>query len=106
MSDIRTITVLTPCYNEAENVHALYERVRAVFRPLDDYRYEHVFIDNASTDETVSILREIAAARQEASRSSSTRATSATSDRRTMRCCSAAATPSSAWRPTCRIRRS
>src|ERR1700730_2672076 len=61
MSEIRTVTVLTPCYNEAENVRAVYERVRAVFQPLDGYRYEHVFIDNASTDETVSILREIAA---------------------------------------------
>jgi glycosyltransferase involved in cell wall biosynthesis len=61
MSDIRTVTVLTPCYNEAENVRPLYERVRAVFQPLGEYSYEHVFIDNASTDETVSILRDIAA---------------------------------------------
>jgi glycosyltransferase involved in cell wall biosynthesis len=61
MSDIRTVTVLTPCYNEAENVGPLYERVRAVFQPLGDYTYEHLFIDNASTDATVSILRAIAA---------------------------------------------
>jgi len=61
MSEIRTVTVLTPCYNEAGNVGALYERVRAVFQPLEEYEYEHVFIDNASTDETVSILRGIAA---------------------------------------------
>jgi glycosyltransferase involved in cell wall biosynthesis len=61
MSDVRTVTVLTPCFNEAENVRALYERVRAVFQPLSDYHYEHLFIDNASTDETVSILRDIAA---------------------------------------------
>ena len=61
MSDIRKITVLTPCYNEAENIRTLYERVRAVFAPLTEYTYEHVFIDNASTDETVSILRDIAA---------------------------------------------
>jgi glycosyltransferase involved in cell wall biosynthesis len=61
MSEIRTVTVLTPCYNEAENVRALYERVRAVFLPLDGYTYEHLFIDNASTDETVAILRDIAA---------------------------------------------
>jgi glycosyltransferase involved in cell wall biosynthesis len=61
MSDIRTVSVLTPCYNEAENVRALYERVRAAFRPLDEYRYEHIFIDNASTDATVSILRDLAA---------------------------------------------
>jgi glycosyltransferase involved in cell wall biosynthesis len=61
MSDIRKITVLTPCYNEADNVQTLYERVRAVFQPLDEYTYEHLFIDNASTDETVAILRTIAA---------------------------------------------
>jgi polyisoprenyl-phosphate glycosyltransferase len=60
MSDIRTITVLTPCYNEAENVRALYERVRAVMQPLDEYAYEHLFIDNASTDDTLSILKDIA----------------------------------------------
>ena len=62
MSEIPKITVLTPCYNEAENVRTLYERVRAVFAPLREYTYEHLFIDNASTDATVAILREIAAA--------------------------------------------
>jgi glycosyltransferase involved in cell wall biosynthesis len=61
MSDIPTITVLTPCFNEAENVDALYERVRAVFATLPEYRYEHLFIDNASTDATLEKLRTIAA---------------------------------------------
>jgi len=61
MSDIPTITVLTPCFNEAENVDVLYERVKAVFAGLPDYRYEHLFIDNASTDETVAKLRVLAA---------------------------------------------
>ncbi|HEX9368372.1 MAG TPA: glycosyltransferase family 2 protein [Vicinamibacterales bacterium] len=63
MSEIRkTISVMTPCFNEADNVRTLYERVRAVFQPLDEYAYEHIFIDNASTDATVAILRAIAAA--------------------------------------------
>jgi glycosyltransferase involved in cell wall biosynthesis len=61
MSEVLTVTIMTPCYNEAENVRALYDRVRAVFQPLSKYKYEHVFIDNASTDETVSVLRDIAA---------------------------------------------
>jgi glycosyltransferase involved in cell wall biosynthesis len=61
MTHIRKVTILTPCYNEAENVEALYQRVRSVFQPLADYTYEHLFIDNASTDRTVDILREIAA---------------------------------------------
>jgi glycosyltransferase involved in cell wall biosynthesis len=62
MSDIRTISILTPCFNEEENVRPLYERVRAVFQSLPGYAYEHVFIDNASTDRTQAVLREIAAA--------------------------------------------
>lgn len=61
MSDRRLISILTPCFNEEDNVRPLYERVRAVFDGLPEYRYEHVFIDNASTDRTVDILREIAA---------------------------------------------
>jgi glycosyltransferase involved in cell wall biosynthesis len=61
MTNIRKVTILTPCYNEADNVEALYERVRSVFQPLADYTYEHLFIDNASTDRTVEILRQIAA---------------------------------------------
>lgn len=60
MANIRTVTILTPCYNEAENVQALYERVREVFTPLAGYDYDHLFIDNASTDRTVDILRDIA----------------------------------------------
>jgi len=61
-SDRPLVTILTPCYNEAENVRPLYERIRAVFDALPEYRYEHLFIDNASTDATVAILKAIAAA--------------------------------------------
>jgi polyisoprenyl-phosphate glycosyltransferase len=57
----RLISVMSGCYNEEDNVAVLCERVRAVFAGLDAYDYEHVFIDNASTDRTVAILREIAA---------------------------------------------
>ena len=56
------ITVLTPCFNEALNVETLYNRVRDVFAHLKDYEYEHLFIDNASTDDTVAILKRLAAA--------------------------------------------
>ena len=56
----RTVTILTPCYNEEENVRALYETVKSVFAPLAEYRYEHLFIDNASTDGTVAVLRDLA----------------------------------------------
>jgi polyisoprenyl-phosphate glycosyltransferase len=57
---MKLISILTPCYNEEENVENVYQQVKAVFDHLKDYKYEHLFIDNASKDRTVSILKEIA----------------------------------------------
>jgi len=57
---MKLISVVTPCFNEELNVLELTERVRAVFAALPQYDYEHLFIDNASTDGTVAVLREIA----------------------------------------------
>jgi glycosyltransferase involved in cell wall biosynthesis len=57
---MKLITVITPCYNEEENVRDLYEQVKQVFAGESDYTYEHIVIDNASRDKTVSILKEIA----------------------------------------------
>jgi glycosyltransferase involved in cell wall biosynthesis len=57
----KLISVVSGCYNEEDNVRECYEQVRKVFADMGRYRYEHIFIDNASRDRTVSILREIAA---------------------------------------------
>ncbi|MFZ3055657.1 MAG: glycosyltransferase family 2 protein [Smithella sp.] len=59
-SELKRISVVTGCFNEEENVKELYEQVKAVFQDLPQYEYEHIFIDNASKDETVAILKEIA----------------------------------------------
>jgi glycosyltransferase involved in cell wall biosynthesis len=56
----KLISIVTPCFNEEENVQEVYQQVKEVFARIADYRYEHVFIDNSSTDKTVQILREIA----------------------------------------------
>jgi glycosyltransferase involved in cell wall biosynthesis len=61
---VKKLTVVTGCYNEEENVSELYSRVKAVFDALPAYEFEMIFIDNASTDKTVSILRTLAAADQ------------------------------------------
>ena len=58
----QTISIVSPCYNEEDNVRNCYEVVRALFdQHLSAYEREHIFTDNASTDSTVSVLREIAA---------------------------------------------
>ncbi|GLI91280.1 glycosyltransferase family 2 protein [Methylocystis echinoides] len=59
---MKTISIVTPCYNEEMNIRDCHAAIRALFEnDLKDYRREHVFCDNASTDRTVDILREIAA---------------------------------------------
>ena len=59
---MKTISIITPCYNEELNVRELYERVRAAIASMGDgYLYEHIFIDNASTDNTLGVLKQIAA---------------------------------------------
>lgn len=56
---MKLISIVTPCFNEEENVEEVYKQVKEVFAELPDYRYEHIFIDNASKDRTVAILKEI-----------------------------------------------
>lgn len=56
---MKLISIVTPCFNEEQNVENLYLQVKSVFDTLPEYRYEHIFIDNNSTDQTVEILREI-----------------------------------------------
>ena len=57
----RKISILTPCFNEEENVVPLYETIARIMESIDGYDYEHIYIDNASTDGTVPKLRELAA---------------------------------------------
>jgi glycosyltransferase involved in cell wall biosynthesis len=53
---------VTGCYNEASNVEELHAQIVRVMSELPDYEFEHIYIDNASTDGTVPILRRLAAA--------------------------------------------
>lgn len=57
---MKTISVVTPCYNEEKNVADLFSQVREIFASLPQYQYEHIFIDNGSTDSTAACLRELA----------------------------------------------
>src|SRR5262249_24116102 len=57
---MKTISIVSPCYNEEANVEELYTRVRAVMAKLGKCRYEHIFIDNSSQDRTVEILKRLA----------------------------------------------
>lgn len=58
---MKTISIVTPCRNEESNVDEIYQRVRDEMEKAGNYKYEHIFIDNGSKDNTVALLKRIAA---------------------------------------------
>lgn len=58
---MKTITIVTPCYNEEANIEPLYERIKSALNDLPQYQFEIIFIDNASTDGTVQKIKSLLA---------------------------------------------
>ena len=57
----KLISIVSPCYNEEENIQIHLDRVIKSIEPLmDKYDFEHVYTDNRSTDKTFEILEAIA----------------------------------------------
>src|SRR5471032_711731 len=57
----KLLSVVTPCFNEEASITHCYEAVRDVLtKELPEYDYEHIIADNASTDTTLALLRDIA----------------------------------------------
>lgn len=55
---MKTISIVTACYNEEENVLPLIQAVENVMsRYRGEFGFEHIFIDNCSEDRTVELLR-------------------------------------------------
>ena len=60
MASRKLISVVTSCFNEEGNVEELHRRIIAQFDGLPDYDFEHIYIDNASTDGTAGAIRRLA----------------------------------------------
>lgn len=56
----KKISIVTPCFNEIDNVANLQLAVQNVMKKLPDFEYEHIFIDNCSVDGTQEALRSLA----------------------------------------------
>ena len=50
---MKKISIITPCFNEAGNIKPLTEAIANVAAKEKEYVFDHIFIDNASTDSTV-----------------------------------------------------
>lgn len=56
------ISIVTPCFNEEDNVDLCAAEVaRVMSAELPEYEYEHIFCDNASSDGTFEKLKALAA---------------------------------------------
>lgn len=53
------ISIVTPTFNEAKNIKLLSSEIKKIMHNLK-LNYEHIIIDNCSTDGTIEILRELA----------------------------------------------
>jgi len=58
---MKKISIITPCFNEELNVELCVSELKKVMSAFkEDYDYEHIISDNASTDQTMNILRRLA----------------------------------------------
>lgn len=54
------ITIITPIYNEEDNIKDCYNSVKNFFESYKkSYDYEHIFVDNSSTDRSIEIIKDI-----------------------------------------------
>jgi cellulose synthase/poly-beta-1,6-N-acetylglucosamine synthase-like glycosyltransferase len=57
----KLISIVTPTYNEVDNIGELLKRLHEVTANLEGYDFEFVVIDNCSTDGTQELLKDLAA---------------------------------------------
>jgi dolichol-phosphate mannosyltransferase len=59
MQNKKLLSIISPCFNEEQNIGELYKRVLEEIKLFPQYDFEYLFVDNASTDGTVDLLREL-----------------------------------------------
>lgn len=53
------VSVVIPCYNEQESIGETHRRVSEVMADLPGLRYEIVYVDDGSRDDTAAVLRDL-----------------------------------------------
>jgi glycosyltransferase involved in cell wall biosynthesis len=57
---MKKISIITPCYNEAENLIDCIDIVKKIFNnELKNYDYEHIIVDNNSNQKTFDIIADL-----------------------------------------------
>ena len=58
---MKKISVIVPCYNEQEAVPFFYEEMVRVEKSMQNYSFELIFVNDGSKDNTINVVRELAA---------------------------------------------
>ncbi len=58
---MKKVTVIIPCYNEQEVIETLWERLKAVVDKMEGYGFEILFVNDGSSDNTITIIKNLAA---------------------------------------------
>lgn len=54
---MKTIDIIVPCYNESEVLDIYFSTTMNVIQKLDQYKFNFIFIDDGSSDNTIEILK-------------------------------------------------
>ena len=58
-SNMKTISIVVPCYNEEESLPIFYKEVEKIVSTMP-VKIEYIFVNDGSKDQTVEILRRLA----------------------------------------------
>ena len=56
---IESISIVIPSYNESQNINEVYRRTTEVIKKLNIKKYELIFIENGSKDNSLDLLKKI-----------------------------------------------
>ena len=56
----KLLSIVTPTFNEIDNIESIIDKIREAIAPLDQYEFEIIVIDNCSSDGTQEKIRKIA----------------------------------------------
>ena len=54
---MKTVSILVPCFNEAQSLELLYNEIVRVISTLEDYRWEILFVNDGSRDNTIEVIK-------------------------------------------------
>ena len=57
---MKKISVVVPCYNEAEVLRIFYDEINRVSKQMNEYDFQFIFVDDGSKDSTLDIMKDIA----------------------------------------------